>query len=66
MARPKKSPRMRFQISLSRKLGRRLRAFAKSRDAEISAVVSEAVSAHLRETGEPPVETAGMFPFPRD
>lgn len=48
MPRPKKSPRMRFQISIAAPLGRKLRRFATARDAELSSVVSEALSAYFR------------------
>lgn len=56
MARPKKAPRDRFQITLPTPVGRALRKYARKHDVEISSVVSDAVCAYLRGLrGIPPV-----------
>ena len=47
MARPKKSPRERFQITLPRKLARDLRAHAKRNEIELSTVVALALGLYL-------------------
>jgi hypothetical protein len=65
MARPKKSPRSRFQITLPKSLGRELRAYAKKKDAELSQVVGEALSAYFRTTNSIPPETRAVL-FSRD
>jgi len=48
MPRPKKPPRVRLQIIFEREQAKRLRAFCKERDLEISQVVRRAVEAELR------------------
>lgn len=50
MPRPKKSPRVRVQIVFEREQARRLRAFCKARDQELSQVVRFAVGEHLKIT----------------
>ncbi len=57
MARPKKAPRERLQITLPVPLSKKLRRFAKSRDAELSAIVAEALSVYFRSASETPLET---------
>ena len=47
MPRPKKPPRVRMQIVFERDAAKRLRAFAKARDNDISQVVRVAVSNHI-------------------
>lgn len=44
MARPKKSPRERLQISIKKETAKRLRKFAKKLDRDISEVVDAAVT----------------------
>lgn len=60
MARPKKAPRDRLQITLPKPMSKKLRAFARKRDSDISAVVAEAVSAYMRTSNEIPPETAAL------
>jgi ACT domain-containing protein len=47
MPRPKKSPRVRVQIVFEREQAKRLRAYGKASDQEISRIVRLAVAMHL-------------------
>lgn len=63
MPRPKKAPRDRLQITLPVSMSKKLRRFAKSRDADISAVVDEALSVYFRTENDPPRETLAVIPI---
>jgi hypothetical protein len=47
MARPKKAPRVRLQITLPVPTAKKLRAFARANDRELSEVVEKAVADYL-------------------
>lgn len=71
MSRPKKAPRDRLQITLPKALAKKLRAYCKRNDLDLSYAIAKAVGqCYLfdppTEKPEKPLGPGGMFPFPRD
>jgi hypothetical protein len=65
MARPKKKPRERFQITISKPVAKKVRALAKKLDREISEVFEGAVIYILARYKEPP-PGAIVVDFPKE
>ncbi len=61
MARPKKSPRERLQITLPKMIARELRAHAKKHDAELSTVIANALALYLPGPNVAPLETRAVL-----